>query len=329
MRHVDRDPAVRALAERLGVRVHSGLAGEIRRVVIDSVERQFADYGIEPRTLDEVLEVTAQLHGMEFVHVEDDSDFDRIESNYGAELPALERQLSFEFRDSTEAVVIRRRPRDPRSGSRYLAVVDARGERANKAWYGARHEAVHVVVPDDANKQMYRKTRAERPEPFEQVIDHIASRLGFWQPIVGPVLQECLRTSADVLDGFERARAALAPRASKEACYRAFAELVREPLLIVWTDVATKKNGDPRTAAQRVRTVIANDAARKTGLFIPENYRVPPHSVMAQSFGAPWAMPARDVDRLDRWTSSSGGRLAAVAVEVVARGRWAAMRLRS
>jgi hypothetical protein len=328
MRHVDLDPAVRALAERLGIRGQQGLATAIRRAVIDGVEREFERYSLEPKTLDEVLEIVAQLRGMEFVHVQDDSDFDRIESDYGAELPALERQLSFEFRDSTEAVVIRRRPTDPKSNSRYLAVVDARGQRANKAWYGARHEAVHVIVPDDSNKQMYRKTKAERPEPFEQLIDHIASYLGFWRPIVAPALHECLRSCHDILDGFERARVLLASRASREASFRAFADLVSEPVLIIWTDMATKKNGDPTSLAQRVRTVIVNDAALKAGLSIPKNYRVPPDSVIARSFGQSWELPMLDVERLDHWTDSAGRRLAQLAVDGTARDHWAAMRLR-
>lgn len=328
MRRVDSDPAVRAVAQRMGIRAQTQLAREICHNTIDSLQEEMNRFGMVPKSLDDVLEIVSGLRGIEFVHVENDVDLSRIEADLAKEMPALERQLSFEFRDSTEAVVLRRVASHARSTRRYLAVIDARGHRSAKAWFGDRHEAVHVLLPDDSNQQLFRRTSAERPEPFEQVVDFTASQLGFWPPLVVGPLRAILQTGTDILDAFERTRVMLAPRASMESAFRAFAQYVAEPLLIIWSDYTTRRDGDPSSLALRVRVVIANDAAIATRLFIPDNYRIPAHSVIVASCGAPWTAAVADNDSLERWRDSAGRRLAQLAVKVTARGSWAALQLR-
>ncbi len=327
MLHVDIDPAVRALARRMGIRVRRGLASEIRRLAMANLQKEMDRHDMVPTTLDEVLEIAAGLYGMDFERVASDYDLSRIDEKYGRELPQLEGQLSFEFGAATEAVVLRRPQTAPHAAGRYLAVVDARGQRANKAWFGARHEAAHVLLPDDSNQQLFRRTTADRPEPFEQVIDFIASELGFWPPLVVPRLRAQLATGTDILDAFEQTRRALAPTASVEAAFRAFATHVDEPLLIVWCDMATRSDGHPDSLALRVQTVITNDAARARRLFIPPNYRVPPDSAIARAHSQPSRFLHRDLDSLGRWSDSRGRTLPALSVHVTARGRWAALRL--
>jgi len=175
---------------------------------------------------------------------------------------------------------------------------------------------------------LWRRTRAERPEPLEQVIDSIAARFGFWEPLVAPALVSALRGDSSALGAFDLVRRDIAPEASQEATYRALTRLVPFPLTVLRTDIACRR-GDVAnlegSLALRATTIMWNDAAELAGVVIWPNFRIPLHSVLHETRDAFIETTRVQEDDLFSWRTESGRALAprSLPVRVTARGSWA------
>jgi hypothetical protein len=325
---IDRDPEVQAIAKSLGLggpRLKEQLCG----AAVDKVRRHMDRFRIEPETLDDVLAVVLDMTGVRIVRVENDNDLARVSRDYRKALPALPVQLELEFAADTEALVFREETPDPRAPS-FTAVVDARGQRRWKRWFAERHEPAHILVPDSSSRTLWRRTRADRPEPLEQVIDAIAARLGFWEPLVAPALLAALGAGADILDVFGRVRERLAPEASLEASYRALTRLVPSPLTLIRTDHACRRSdvaNREQSFALRATTTMWNDPAERAGMVVWPNFRIPAHSVVHAARSAFIEATRVQQDDLCEWRTESGQALSsrALPVRVTARGAWAAI----
>lgn len=327
---IDADADVRAIARGLGIVQGRNLAEEIRAITVGRIESLLEDLRYEPTSLEELREVVHNHAGLRVVRITSDEDLAVAQRDFANELRGLPKQLAFEFANDTEALVLRRDQRDRLSNSRFVALVDARGDRENRAWFGEWHETGHTLIPDPANNLVLRRTRRERPEPVEQVVDLVASAIGFWAPIVKPVLTRNLAGS-DVLVAFEKTREELVTRSSREAAFRAFCNMLTTPTVIVWVDydcraADKRRGGNPmRSYALRAKTVIRNSAAIELGMNVPENFRIPDHSVIALAANDASASAMRQHDDLGRWRDSSGRALPARPVSVTTWGRWAAI----
>jgi hypothetical protein len=296
---------------------------------IEQVRRWMDDARVEPATLNDVQRVVLNRTGVKLERIETDEDLVRIGGNYQKQMPALPRQLAFEFAKDTEALVFQRKDVDARSASRFVAVVDARGSRKWSAWFAERHEPCHIIIPDRSSaSQPWRGTPSERPAPFEQVVDTLAAAIGFWEPMVRPVLLASLARNEHLLDAFDETRGLLAPDASREASYRAFARLSPFPLVMLRVALRCRKR-DPAnenaSLALRVQTLIWNEAAEAAGMLAPLNYRIPAHSVIMNAESDFYGTTHTEVDDLGRWSDSRGRRLAARIVNVSARRSWVTM----
>jgi hypothetical protein len=328
---IDGDASVQAIARELGIRQDRDLGTAIRDVAVRRVESMLVELHYEPNTLDELRDLVHHHTGLHVVRISSDEDLRAVQEEYAEDLRGLPKQLSFEFANDTEALVVRRSTKDARSNRRFLALVDARGERENRAWFGDWHESSHTLVPDPANSLVLRRTRRERPEPVEQVIDLVAASVAFWSPLVKPVLLANMASGADLLHAFELTREELAPGASREASFRAFSNLLPAPLVILWVDydcraADRRPGGNPaRSLALRAKTVIRNGAADSRAMSVPNNYRIPTDSVITQASAGSWATLRAEDDDLGRWRDSTGRSLARCRVKVIARGHWAAI----
>jgi hypothetical protein len=325
---VDRDEEVRRIAKTLGV-AGPGLSEKLCAAAVDKVARYMERFDIVPVTLEDVHGVVLNLTGVKIERVENDVDLKRISQKYAKKQVAAGVQLEFEFARNTEAVVFRDDGGDARRPA-FTALVDSRGEREYRAWFAERHEPAHLLIPDPSGKVAWRRTTTERPEPLEQVVDAIAARVGFWETIVSPALELALRQEKSVLEAFERARTDLAPRASRESCYRAFVRLVPFPLTLLRTSVGCRR-GDPDNAdgslCLRATTVIRNDAAERAGLVVWPNFRIPPHSVISEAREATGARKCSGGDDLAAWRTDSGRPLSTTSrhVWVTACGAWSSI----
>jgi hypothetical protein len=328
---IDTDPGVHAVARGLGIKQDRDLGTAINDVAVGRVEAMLLELQYEPNTLDELRELVHHHTGLHVVRISSDEDLRAAQEEYAEDLRGLPKQLSFEFATNTEALVVRRRTKDERSNRRFLALVDARGERENRAWFGDWHETTHTMVPEPGNSVAFRRTSRERPEPVEQVIDKVAASLGFWAPLVKPALLANVASGVDLLKAFDVTRLELAPAASREASFRAFANLLPRPILVLWVDydcraADRRPGGNPsRSLALRAKTVIRNGAADAIGMNIPNNYRIPADSVITQASRGSWATVRAEADDLGRWRDSTGRALARCPVKITARGQWAAI----
>lgn len=323
---IDRDAEIRRIAEILGV-TGPGLSDKLIATAVAKVARHMERFDIVPATLDDVHAIVLNLTGVKIERVESDSDLKRISQKYAKKQVAAGVQLEFEFAKNTEAIVFR----DEASGARrpaFTALVDSRGDRGYRAWFAERHEPAHLLIPDPTGKLAWRRTTTERPEPLEQVVDAIAARIGFWEPIVRPTLEQVIREERSVLAALERARVTLAPNASREASYRAFARLLPFPLTILRSEMASRR-ADPHnhdgSRCLRATTVIWNDAAERAGIVVWQNFRIPSHSIIHEAHGNKLGGALRSSDDLRSWQTESGRALClrTLGVEVNARGPWA------
>lgn len=327
-RRIDSDPAVKKLAATLGIAQERDLSREIARTAVGRVEVWMAQFDVEPGALRDVHDLVLSQTGLKVEHVRDDTDLTRITNIYRSENRGLPVQLAFEFDRDTEALVFRR----PTRHCPFLAVIDARGSRIHRAWFAERHEASHLLVPDPANEQVLRRTHVERPEPLEQVIDEVAAAVGFYEPIVRPVVQSAVARHPFLIDAFEEARRLLAPDASREASYRAFTRTMARPVLLLRVDVKPRKRPSNvhellDSRALRVHAVVANEATSKHRMNVWPNFRIPKHSVIHHAFSDEEQDLYEEVDDLKTWNSSSGARLGPCRVLVRARGAWASLEL--
>lgn len=165
---------------------------------IAQLEDRFDRLDLAPATLRDMHACILNVTGVEIVRVETDEDLKRVSEDCARTQPLRQYSSSLEFSSNTEALIFRQNAKDPRR-ARFTAIVDARGNRRRRAWFAQRHEPAHLLVPDDAARTTWRRTNADRPEPVEQVIDAIAARIGFWEPIVRPVLRRTLAEAPNVL----------------------------------------------------------------------------------------------------------------------------------
>lgn len=324
LERIDADPTVRAAAEQLGIPGSRMLLSAICDATEHQVHKWIDELGESPATLDDVHRIVLNRSRVRIERIECDEDLKRVESKLKAlSVPV---QLQFEFARDTEAVVVRNDSADTRSSSQYLAVVDARGDRIHRAWFGERHEPSHIVSRDPSAKVLSRRTKVERPEPIEVVVDAVAARIGFWEPVVLPVFNNELSRQPTVLEALEATKGVLAPGASVEATYRALARFCPRPLVILRSGEGCRtadRDSDPaKSWALRAQTVIRNEMAPSVGMQVWRNYRIPTDSVIASAISR-WPVVLSEEDNLGRWTSESGRSLASHPVRVTAKGSWA------
>jgi len=326
---IDRDPEVRKIAVALGI-AGPNLKAKLCDAAEQRVARRMELLRIEPKTLttlDDVHAVVLDMTGVRVERIESDDDLARIASKYKKTRPVLPVQLELEFRAQTEALVFRDEGADPRTPT-FTAVVDARGERRFRSWFAERHEPAHLLVPDPSGRVAWRRTTAERPEPLEQVVDAIAARVGFWEPLVGPVLTAALRREQSVLEAFDCVRQALAPEASLEASYRALARIAPFPLTVLRTDLGCRRAdrmNSEGSFALRAMTIIWNAAAERAGIVVWQNFRIPSHSVIHEAREDVRGVTKVQDDDLNAWRTERGQMLAkrSLPVRITARGHWA------
>lgn len=325
---IDADPLVQQVAARLGIRSSVGLREAIAEAAVTRVSEQMSHVGYTPSDLNDVHNFILNSTGVKIVRIESSADLAAASKSIKSANPALPQQLAFEFERNTEALVIRRSDADAKSASRFVAIIDARPERQSRAWFAERHEPSHILIDDPGANAVWRRTRVKRPEPIERVVDAVASAVGFWKPVVEPALTVALQHYQNPLAAFDAVRRALAPSASKEATYRALAELFKTPLVLLRADYDCRAEdreprGDPRRSwALRAKTVVQNARAKKVGINIWENFRIPPHSVIRAAPGF-----RSQVDNLSKWESERSGALDPCRIRVTAIGPWAAIEL--
>jgi hypothetical protein len=344
MAQLARDPKVVKLAKDLELDWRGDCLAAIREYALGQVEVIQRDSPIPIDDLDALRLMVADKFRVRLEFIREDTDIERIAAVYSDFHPFLRRRLDVEFvRGTTEGITLEREEWDPRV-FRYLAVVDARGGRAARAYFTAWHELAHLLVhPSQLPFPGFRRTPAateREKDPIESVVDHVAGRVAFYPPFFRPALERATGDHGGLnFAALEAARDAAAPTASLFATAMGSIQLVDTPSLLVTADMALKAeerrfSKGPQQAFDfatttireklRVTTVAPNDIAAGSRLAVRRNMRVPADSVLAQAHASTVDVTLGAYEDQEWWETSRGGPLQALQlrVEAARRGRY-------
>jgi len=208
---------------------------------------------------------------------------------------------------------------------RHLAVIDGRGERGARVYFGRRHESSHLLTLSPVQLSfVFRRTHAIRNTAEERLMDRISGELAFYPPLFRPEVDQlqqryvrpCFKLVDDLRNG-------ICPEASWTATAIAMIEQNDFPALFLTAryGAKTRERAGPGSRSLALRSSARwNQAAKVAGLFIPWNYRVPEGSLVHRAFHAPVGILEPEADEcLGTWTSSNGSHLPDIPIHVEVR----------
>ena len=338
------NPRVIKLAKDLGLPIRGDCLAHIRGYALKRIERILAESLVPVTNLDVLRRVVADKFRVKLEFIYEDADIESIALKYPNFHSGLLRRLRQEFVDGvTEGITLERDEWDPRQ-FRYLAVIDARGERAVRAYFTAWHEITHLLVhPEQLPFPGFRRSppRSEiDKDPLESVVDHVAGDVAFYPPFFQPaVTVEVERAGTFGFRAIEAARVAAAPSASLLATAMGSIEYAPEPTLLVTVSEALKKaearevrspqqtfdfaRPEP-TAKLRVVSVVPSSLVSASALAIHRNMRVPDGSVLALAHASVVDTDLVADEDQSWWETSQRGPLPSLPIRVhaVRRGRF-------
>ena len=341
---LNNDPEVLKLVRDLHLPRRADALRQIRDFAIARVGRTLADSTVPVEDLDTLRAVVANKFGVRIEFLTEDSDILRVGKEYVGFHRLLPHRLHEEFfRGDTEGITLKREDWDPIQ-FRYLAVVDARGRRASRAFFTAWHEITHLIVhPEQLPFPGFRRTPNDKEinkAPIESVVDYVAARIGFYPPLFAPVLDDAVRTEGGfTFRALDLARQAATPNPSLHATALAGVRFTSEPTVFLTADLACRAaearafrspqqtfdfaTVEPKFDLRAV-SVATNEAARQSRLAIHRNIRIPLNSVIAQAFESSGDEDFRQLENQDWWETSKNGALPALPLHVQAtrRGRF-------
>lgn len=316
-------PGVRKIAEELRLPGNDPVSAilEYCRTRVDSWIASFAGQITLPR-LHQLIDEHLNLR---HVVVRTDQELDDLVRRQLERQELIFSTLKCEFASGTEAITIKLK--NPGIGMKpNLAVIDGRGDRARRVYFGIRHEESHLLSLTPAQLSfVFRRTHATRNAAEERLMDRIAGELAFYPPLFHPELNRLQRRYVrPCFQLVDDVRAEVCLDASWTTTAIAVVEQNDVPAVFLTARYGSKTSDtDPRSPSWALRaSPRGNAAARAAGLTIHWNYRVPKASIIHTAFHAPHRLLDWHADeRLGIWTSSDGSRLRDLPVHVEVRRR--------
>lgn len=322
------------LAKKLGV----GATDDPVVAILDSCRNRIDCWVAEAGgigSIEHLERLVTEKVQMVFEEIRDDTDFERIKQVYAVgkrEFVFATMRHKFEDQGNpTFGALLRRKNAAADAPDRYVAVIDCRGDKLARRFFTRWHEIAHRLTTDaDPDEPVYRSEH----DPIEQMMDRIASHVGFYEPLFVPAYDQEMQGKRRLsFDAVENIRQNAFPEASFQstlfACHRKYAEpavyLEATPALKVEhsreiTQGAQWLFDDLRPVPQlRAVMVIQNDAAKQKGLFIAPNMRVPETSLIHRVFCDESLNGLESIENLRDWEHSGGKRLAEQEVRIEAK----------
>lgn len=316
---------------------HGDCVATIRQFALDRVRSIVASAAIPVDSLVTLRHVIAHQYRVRLEFLRTRDDIDAIAARNPDFHSALVPRLKQEFlNDTTEGITLEREYDDAHK-PRYLAVADARGERAARAYFTAWHELTHLVLhPTQLAFPGFRRSQPDvTKDPLETVVDHVTGYLAFYDPLFRPILDPAIRDHGLTFRALEAARAPIDPMPSLLASATACLRMQDSPMLLVKAEMALKR-GEHRfrqsgqqsfdfapgpIAKLRAVTVHPNALAHAAGLAIRPNMRVPVESVLYQAIESPTEDDITADEDQCWWESSAMGALPQLPIRVHATRR--------
>jgi len=175
------DQEIQDLANRLGVHDSDPEAGILRHCLEQVEEWVRESDGISSSSDLEKL-VLSKLQ-MVVEEIDCDEDFDRLAREYGIQgNDPVFACLQPLFEEDVFGALIQR----CHAPDQVVAVIDCRGPKANRRYFTRWHEIAHrLTTHADLPRILFRSGNS----PLENLVDEVASRIGFY----GPLLEKALR----------------------------------------------------------------------------------------------------------------------------------------
>lgn len=298
-----RHPRVRALSRELGLSDQGDCQVRIVAYALERVEGWLADTPV--KSLPELRSALAAWLAVDLEFIRTDRDFGRIaHAEQGFPFP-LEPWLRHHLdAGGAEGITLRRSGSEP--GDRcYLAVVDGRGDKASRAYFTAWHEMAHALLGPEAGARISRVDDPAHPgedrDPIESVVDEVAARLAFYEPLFRPVVDFCLAPAEPLsFAAMDRIRAVAAPEASLYATAIATVRLLDMPVCLVraqWADGGAEK-------ALALDQITWSRAAWSRPVPFGPGLRVPSASVLYQVWGTGAPAESQALEDVRWWGDS-------------------------
>lgn len=304
-----RHPKLRQIARDLHIPDSEDCLRDLRDHAIQTVREMLREWSLE--TIEDLRRLVADRLSLKIEFIRSDEDVSRLASEYQHFFLRFRQILDAEFISGDTEGLLVDNPSPKKGGRRYLAIIDARGSRAARAYFTAWHEVAHLLLcpPKQMMLEGFRRTPSDalkRKDPLESAVDHIAGLLAFWEPLFKPAL---LDTSAGNLTfgAVETATGIVAPGASLYAATLAAIRLWEGPAIFLTAEEATKTDGTG--FALRLQTVIPNELARPLNLRIRKSMRVPITSSLFQAFEENLGLERSAAENQGMWEVSGHGNL--------------------
>ena len=327
MSRLDQEHDVIALARELG------LGGNPVEAIVRFCEEKIgcwaADFGAV-KSVAALEELVAEHLQVIFEEVCSDDDLERIIAKYVAQGEYVFATLGHKLDPETFGLTIKRKYCRPESGDKYVAVIDCRGEKVTRRFFTRWHEIAHLLVLE---KELDAPVCRSSHDPIERLMDEIAGRVGFYEPIFGPVFAR--EHSKPLLEfrTVEAIRNAYCDKASFQSTLFACHRRMNTPVVYVEAEVKYKADeerrlrskqrklfqDDPPVAKLRVGLAVPNPAAIERGFRIVPNMRVPEDSAIHKLHSDASAEQASGTENLESWEFSDGNSLPDCEVWVDAR----------
>ena len=286
----------------------------------------------EPQTLSELATEFATSLDMRITEVRNQDDIDAILEEVTPAQKAVIGELKAEFGDDTDAVTFLRL--DPKPWDQaYWAIINCQGQHEYRRYFSKWHEIVHRLLEGQQMSFAFRRTKVDRPEPEEQLVDRVAAKLAFYSDMFEPIVrEEYERDGRLTFDGIDRVRERIAPDASREATAIACLHYISAPAWFLQCRIGLKASEtrrlndpqmsflpeDPPESKLRVRNGSSSPSAEDLGIRFHPNMRVPETSIVTLGFNDSWGLPKQGVEALDAWETSSGGHIGSGEIHVEA-----------
>ena len=188
-----------------------------------------AAHGTSP-TLSDLANGFAASLDLRITEVRSEDDIDAVLEEVAPVQEAVIGDLRTEFGGDTDAITIRRL--DPKPWHRECwAIINCQGWHEYRRYWSKWHEIVHRLLDGQQLAFAFRRTRQDRPEPGEALVDRVAATLAFFPDMFEPIVrEEYAREGRFTFDVIDRVRQRIAPDASREATVHACLQYVPSPV---------------------------------------------------------------------------------------------------
>lgn len=281
MNKLERHPKIIRLAEELNLSKKGNCLNRIKDSALSKVEDMIKAYHIG--SLTDLSLFISNLLSIKVELIETDDDIDKIIDKHPDFHSSLRQRLKLEFLElNTEGITLECEYWKP-PNLRYLAVIDARGERRYRAYFTTWHEISHLLVhPAQKEFPGFRRTPSEKiknKDPIESLVDLISGHIAFYEPFFGPVITSEIEKNKDLtFNTIINAKNKVVPDASLFATAIQSINYYENPTILIKVAERFKK-GEERilnnsqqsfdfamtnfTSKLRAETLIQNTAATK------------------------------------------------------------------